>query len=158
MCVCVCVFWISNTLHICWEMFWEVNILIGSFFELLDCCIHLYVFFPSLKNSFSQARQLLDRSSTDSLLLSSSFFCLDRSYRKLDPSSFLDFFLIEARQLLRSIELKFWSICLADRSSIASRSIEAFLLSTDSGLHLDRLHLSRFSARQIPQSIELRFL
>ena len=104
---------------------------LGCWFEQLVCCIHLFVFFLSLKNSFLQARQLFDRSTTASYLLSP-----------------LDFFSRQILSHIRSIELS--GVCLdsfsihretlrlADRFSTKSRSIEELLPSTDSRQHLDR--------------------
>ena len=126
----VCVFWIYE----CFALF-----LLRDVFERLTCwldlclssllvCIHLFVFFLSLKKLFFIK---LDRFSTDSYL-----------------SSPLDFF---SRQIL----LHFWSIklsglcldrfliyqetfCLADRFSTESWSIKELFPSTNSRQHLDR--------------------
>ena len=46
----------------------------------------------------------------------------------LDLTRFLGFISIEARQLLRSIEPIFFALCLLDRFSTNSRSIETFFL------------------------------
>ena len=131
--MCVC-FWIY-ALHICWEMFWELNMLIGFLFEKLACCIHLFMFFLLEKLLFFK----LDRSSTISLSIEPSFSFLDRSQQILDPSRFLGFSSIDSRQLLRSIELNFWAFCLPDSFLTDTRSIKViFLLSIDPRQYLNR--------------------
>ena len=86
-------------------MFWELNMLSGSLFGWLACCIHLYVFFLS-KNLFSS-------SSTHPFSIESLCFALDR-FSKVGWS----------------FEFFFWPLYLLDRSSTHSRSIEisGFLL------------------------------
>ena len=141
-------------------------IFVERYFESLICWLDLClssllvafisICFSSLwKTSFLQARQLLDRSLTDSLLSSPSF---SFSWRILDPSRFLGFSSIDSRQLLRSIEPNFWALCLADRFSIQRGDFSIDRSSTaPQQIHFCRdLVLDR--PRQIPRSIELWFL
>ena len=114
-------------------------------------CIHFFVFFLSLKNSFLS-------SSTTSQQIPiyrapwTSF--LDRSYRIFDPSSFLDFVSIASWSIKK---ISVWPIDSRQNLDPSRNFCRRQILdstSTDSCL-------SRFIARQIliaPQSIELRFL
>ena len=146
-------------LHLVWDVFESLTCWLDLCLSSLFVCIHIFVFFHSLKNSFFyQVRQLLDRSSIDFYL-----------------SSPLDFFSQQILSHIRSIKLSGLSL---DSYSIASRSIEKLSVwPIDSGQNLDPSrnfcrqqildststdsYLSRFSARQIstaPRSIEIRFL
>ena len=78
--------------------------LIGSMFEQLPCCIHLYVFFLSLKNLFSSSLMASRQICIYRAPLSSF---LDRSQRNLNPSSFLEFVLIASRSIEK---LSVWPI------------------------------------------------
>ena len=131
-------------------MFWELNMLSGSLFGWLACCIHLYVFFLS-KNLFSSSstatRQIpIYRAPWTSFL--------DRSYRIFDPSSFLDFVSIASWSIKK---ISVWPIDSRQNLDPSRNFCRRQILdstSTDSCL-------SRFIARQIliaPQSIEMRFL
>ena len=112
------------------------------------------MFFPPCKTPFLQARQLLDRSSTNSFLLSLSFFFLNRSLmdsRSIEEFSCALCLLDSISTASRSIEISWF---LLDRVSTASRSIEVsgFLLDTfsiASSIHRDNLCafclLDRFS-------------
>ena len=119
MCVCVRVFWIYE----CFAFF-----LLRDVLESLTCWLNLWLssllfaftsmcFFPSLKTPFLQARQFLDKSSTDSHLSSPFFFFSGQKltqFRSVEISGvFLDNFSMHRE-----------TFCLADRSSIDSRSIE----------------------------------
>ena len=125
--------------------------LIGFMFEQLACCIHLFVFFPSLKNSFSSSstasRQILDRFSTNSYLSSPSFFL---SQQKLMQSRSIEIsgLCLDRCSTISLIHRE--TFCMADRFSTASRSIEVCLPSTDS-----RQHLDRFISVEIQYSIDL---
>ena len=115
----------------------------------LDLCLSsllvafISLCFSSLKNSFSSSLIASQQILFYWALLSS---CLYRSYCNLDPLRFLDFFSIDTRQLLRSIEKIFvWLIDsrqLLDPSRYFCRQQILNSTLTDS-------FLSRFSARQI---------
>ena len=116
LCMCVC-FGSMDAMLICWEMFWEINMLNGSLFEYLACCIHLYVFFLPWKTPFLQGRQLLEKYLDTSFSIEPLCFALDR----FSTSG-------------QYIELFFWPLFLLNRSSTHSRSIEIsrFLLDNTS--------------------------
>ena len=78
--------------------------LIRSMFEQLACCIHLYVFFLSLKNLFSSSSTAFRQICIYRAPLSSF---LDKSQRNLDPSSFLEFVSITSRSIEK---LSIWPI------------------------------------------------
>ena len=123
MCVCFLFRIFECFAFSCWEMLWELNMLIGS---MLSCLLVAFIFicFSLLwKTFFLQARQLLDRSSTNSFLSSFSSSYLDWSYRNTDPSSFLKILL---NKILIDTSIHRDTFCLADRFSTTSRSIEVF--------------------------------
>ena len=65
---------------LCWEMSWELNMLIGSLFWVA-CLLHSSLcVFPPLKTHFLQAQQLLDRSLTDSQSIEVGFFSIDSQH------------------------------------------------------------------------------
>ena len=134
--MCVC-FGSLNSLYICWEMFWELNMLIGSMFEYLACCIHFYVLFPFLKNLVSSSSiaslQILNRFS-----LSSPSFFFSQQILTESRSIELSGFLLDRISIASSIHrAKFWALCPADRFLTDSRSIKVFSLSTNPQQHLD---------------------
>ena len=143
MCVCS-FFWIFECFAFsCWEMFWELNMLIGS---MLSCLLVAFIFMCfSLfwKTFFLQARQLLDKSLIDSFLSSFSSSCLNWSYCNTDPLSFLK--ILDKISIDTSIHRD--TFYLANRFSTTSRSIKVFY---DKSLIAPwQIHLSSFSAWKI---------
>ena len=128
--------------------------LIGSLFEQLACCFHLFMFFLLEKLLFFQ----LNIFSTDpqQILFLSSLLSLFTINPRLilNPSKFLGFISIESRQLLRSMKKNSCALYLLDRFS-TNCSIhqgdfcrQQILNSTSTDLFL-----LRFSARQILDKI-----
>jgi len=92
-------------------------------------------FFLLWKTHFLQARQLLDKSSTYSLLSSLSF-SLSRKILTESRSIEISRFLLDKFSTTSSIH---WAtFCLADRFSTDSWSVEVFLPLTNPRQHLDR--------------------
>ena len=157
MCVCVCVFWIYE----CFALFFMRDV-----FESLTCwldlclssllvCIHLFVFFLSLKKLFFiKLNSFLTDSRQIPIYRAPWTSFLDKSYCIFNPSSFLDFVLTASRSIEK---LSIWPIDSRHNLDPSRNFCHRQILnnaSTDS-------YLSRFSARQIstaPWSVELQFL
>ena len=150
-CVCVCVCWIMNAFFL---LLWLLLLLRDVFESLicwLDLCLSsLLIAFISMcfsslwKTHFLQARQLLDKSSTDSYLSSPLDFLSRQKlvqFRSIELFGIhLDSFSTASRQLLDP------SRYFCHRQILNNNSMDSFL--------------SRFSAWQIsiaPRSIELCF-